>query len=43
MPSLNWIGKDKVVGHHHEVPFKALEKRYEFCSASPPPPAKFAQ
>ncbi|MBF0326216.1 MAG: site-specific DNA-methyltransferase [Alphaproteobacteria bacterium] len=37
MPSLNWIGKDRVVGHHHDVPFKALEKRYEFCSANTPP------
>ncbi|CUQ51787.1 Uncharacterised protein [Parabacteroides distasonis] len=21
MPTLNWIGKDKVVTHHQEVPF----------------------
>lgn len=23
MPTLNWIGKDKVVSHHNEVPFHA--------------------
>ena len=33
MPSLHWIGKDKVVNHHHDVPFKVLEKRYEFVSS----------
>lgn len=26
MPTLNWIGKEAVVGHHKEVPFKLLEK-----------------
>ncbi|MCC7430021.1 site-specific DNA-methyltransferase, partial [bacterium] len=26
MPTLNWIGKETVVGHHKEVPFKLLEK-----------------
>lgn len=25
MPTLHRIGKDKVVKHHHEVPFKTLE------------------
>ena len=25
MPSLNWIGKDAVVRHHHEVSFRLLE------------------
>lgn len=31
MPTLNWIGKDKVVNHHHEVPFCVLkhEKRFD--------------
>jgi hypothetical protein len=23
MPTLNWIGKDAVVNHHKEVPFRA--------------------
>jgi hypothetical protein len=27
MPSLNWIGKDAVVKHHKEVPFRLLEPR----------------
>ena len=30
MPTLNWIGKDKVVNHHQDVPFKVLEHKYHF-------------
>ena len=30
MPELTWIGKDKVVNHHHDVPFRILEKQYTF-------------
>lgn len=30
MPTLNWIGKDKVINHHQEVPFKVLEHQYTF-------------
>jgi adenine-specific DNA-methyltransferase len=30
MPILNWIGKDKVVGHHLNVPFYTLEHKYGF-------------
>lgn len=30
MPTLNWIGKDKVVSHHLDVPFRVLEKKYTF-------------
>ena len=30
MPTLNWIGKDKVVNHHAEVPFRVLEHKYGF-------------
>lgn len=26
MPTLNWVGKDKVVNHHHTVPFRVLNK-----------------
>ena len=25
MPTLNWIGKDAVIRHHKEVPFRLLE------------------
>lgn len=25
MPTLNWIGKEAVVKHHEEVPFRLLE------------------
>lgn len=30
MPTLNWIGKDAVVNHHHDVPYKTLDKKYTF-------------
>ena len=30
MPTLEWIGKDKVVNHHQEVPFRILDKKYTF-------------
>lgn len=32
MPTLNWIGKDKVVNHHNEVPYRVLEHQYGFTS-----------
>lgn len=32
MPTLNWIGKDKVVNHHLDVPMRTLEKQYTFAS-----------
>ena len=30
MPTLEWIGKDKVVNHHQQVPFRVLERKYSF-------------
>ena len=30
MPTLDWIGKDKVVNHHLDVPFRVLERAYSF-------------
>lgn len=30
MPTLNWIGKDKVVNHHQEVPYRVLEHKFGF-------------
>ena len=32
MPTLNWIGKDKVVNHHHDVPFRVLDHKYGFVA-----------
>ena len=30
MPTLNWIGKDKVINHHQDVPYRVLEHKYHF-------------
>lgn len=30
MPTLEWIGKEKVINHHQEVPFRVLERQYSF-------------
>ncbi len=32
MPTLHWVGKNKVVNHHHEVPFRLLDKQYSFTA-----------
>ena len=34
MPTLHWIGKDKVVSHHQEVPYRVLEHKYGFTAPS---------
>ena len=30
MPTLEWIGKDKVINHHQQVPFRVLERQYSY-------------
>ena len=30
MPTLEWIGKDKVVNHHQQVPYRMLEEKYTY-------------
>ncbi len=30
MPTLDWIGKDKVINHYKDVPYKVLERKYSF-------------
>ncbi len=30
MPTLHWIGKDKIINHHQEVPYKVLNHEYGF-------------
>ncbi|MFP4547382.1 MAG: site-specific DNA-methyltransferase [Fidelibacterota bacterium] len=30
MPTLHWIGKEKVVNHHQDVPYKILEHKYSY-------------
>ena len=32
MPTLNWIGKDKVVGHHNDVSYHVLEHQYGYSA-----------
>ena len=34
MPTLNWIGKDKVVSHHNEVPYHVLYHKYGYSAES---------
>ncbi|MGM1019017.1 MAG: site-specific DNA-methyltransferase [Bacillota bacterium] len=33
MPTLEWIGKEKVINHHQEVPFKVLEYKYSYTDS----------
>ena len=33
MPTLDWIGKSKVINHHQEVPYRVLERRYAYGDA----------
>lgn len=35
MPTLNWIGKDKVINHHTQVPFRVLVHKYGYDGANP--------
>lgn len=30
MPTLDWIGKDKVINHHLDVPYRVLERQYSY-------------
>ncbi len=30
MPTLEWIGKEKVINHHQEVSFRVLDRQYSF-------------
>lgn len=34
MPSLNWLGKDKVINHHQDVSFCVLDRKYAFGEPS---------
>ena len=33
MPTLDWIGKDKVINHHMDVPYRVLDAQYEYGEA----------
>ena len=30
MPTLEWIGKDKVINHHQEVPYRLFDRKYTY-------------
>jgi len=32
MPTLTWVGKDKVVNHHRDVPFRVLNNLYSYLA-----------
>ncbi|MCW2119102.1 site-specific DNA-methyltransferase [Flavobacterium sp. 7A] len=32
MPTLHWIGKDKIINHHQDVPYKVLNHQYGFSN-----------
>ncbi len=36
MPTLHWIGKEKVMNHHRDVPFRVLEHAYGFTQGKEP-------
>ena len=35
MPTLNWIGKEKVVTHHNDVPYRVLDHKYDYGTPNP--------
>lgn len=37
MPTLDWIGKDKVINHHLDVPYRILERQYSYGAAGQQP------
>ena len=36
MPTINWIGKDKIVNHHLDIPYHTLDLQYTFDAANSP-------
>ena len=34
MPTLEWIGKDKVIKYHQEVPYRILDKKNTYPANS---------
>ncbi|WP_298367583.1 site-specific DNA-methyltransferase [uncultured Lutibacter sp.] len=32
MPTLHWIGKEKVISHHQDVPYRVLDHKYGFTA-----------
>ena len=40
MPTLHWIGKEKVINHHLDVPYRVLEHKYTFNAESEAEPVE---
>jgi len=40
MPTLHWIGKEKVINHHQDVPYRVLEHKYGFTADTGLQPAE---
>jgi adenine-specific DNA-methyltransferase len=34
VPTLEWIGKDKVINHHQDVPYRVLERKYTYTDGA---------
>jgi adenine-specific DNA-methyltransferase len=34
VPTLEWIGKDKVINHHQDVPYRVLEHKYTYMDGA---------
>jgi adenine-specific DNA-methyltransferase len=34
VPTLEWIGKDKVINHHQDVPYRVLEHKYTYTGGA---------
>ncbi len=41
MPILHWVGKDKVINHHYDVPFRLLKKQYSFQAKQDTPKKQY--
>ncbi len=35
MPTINWIGKEKIVNHHLDIPYHTLDLQYTFDASNP--------
>ena len=36
MPTIHWIGKEKIVNHHLDIPYHTLDLQYTFDASNTP-------